>query len=216
MENDIKERIVAGKKLGFRIYSLTKSSETTLYLASKLLLEHYSKDKYLTTYYTILKDLTINAIKANHKRLFFEDHSLNIQNSRDYEEGMPQYKKTMTSDGQNSYDFRAKERGVQVAVQITHSADGIMTTVTNNSQITAHEESRIRSALLHALNYDDILAYYRDRRDDEEGEGLGLGLAVILLKAEGIDPGLFRIFSQNGETTARFEIPFTSSYKPSR
>ena len=216
MENDIKERIIAGKKLGFKIFSLTKASESALYSAAKQVFEHYAKDVYLTTYYTILKDLTINAVKANHKRLFFEDHSLNIENPRDYDTGMPQYKKTMNSSGQTTYDFRAKDRGIFVSIQITHSPDGVLTTVTNNSQITAHEETRIRAALKHALDYDDILAYYRDRRDEEEGEGLGLGLVIILLKAEGIDPGLFRIFSQDGETTARFEVPFNKLYKTSR
>lgn len=55
-----------------------------------------------------------------------------------------------------------------------------------------------------------------DNSDSTEGEGLGLVLSLILLKAENLDPSLFRIGTKNGLTFARIEIPFSNKFVSKR
>jgi hypothetical protein len=46
---------------------------------------------------------------------------------------------------------------------------------------------------------------------------MGIALVIILLKAENIDPGYFRVYrDEEGITTARVEIPFTETFISAR
>ena len=86
----------------------------------------------------------------------------------------------------------------------------------NNTELLPAEETRIREKLALGEKYDDLMSYYMDNSDSTEGEGLGLVLSLILLKAENLDPSLFRIGTKNGLTFARIEIPFNTQFVSKR
>ncbi|MCE9501756.1 MAG: histidine kinase, partial [Leptospira sp.] len=83
-------------------------------------------------------------------------------------------------------------------------------------EILPIEEERIRSKLREGLKHEDILSYYSANADSTEGEGIGLVLSLLLLKAENLDPSLFRIGTKDGVTFSRIEIPFTDGFVSKR
>ncbi|MBI3396615.1 MAG: hypothetical protein HY042_12310, partial [Spirochaetia bacterium] len=116
----------------------------------------------------------------------------------------------------SEYSQRAKSLGFYVKIVFQHSPAGITVEVINNLPLISEDEKRIREKFAHAMKYDDLVSFYEDHHDNTEGEGLGFALNVILMKAESIDPALFRIGNVEGRTVARIEIPLGPGFKSVR
>lgn len=166
--------------------------------------------------YTILKELGINACKANQKRVFFEEKGYDILNPDDYSKGIKEYKASFSESMGVEYGPKSKNKGYFCLIRFEYNQGGITITVTNNTPITKQEEKSIREKLAKAMGYDDLAMFYMDNADNTEGAGLGLALIIIMLKGEGIDPNYFRISISGETTTARLEIPLSAEFRSKR
>jgi hypothetical protein len=169
--------------------------------------DHYNRPDFGSVFYTIVKDLVLNGFKANFKRVFFLENSLDINSLADYELGVRMYKSFILAGKSKSYTEIAEVKNFFVDILISHNEDHIQVSVTNNNKLTSAEMQKIKSSLVHAQNYNDIMEYYIERGDSSEGEGIGIALCVILLKGEGIPTHNFKIFSNQKDTVALLTIP---------
>ncbi|TGK17481.1 histidine kinase [Leptospira fluminis] len=175
-------------------------------------LEKVGQSRYIEMLYTITKEMAINGVKANQKRIFFEDLGLDIRNPNHYNQALSQFKENFSEKMADEYGKRCLARGVFVKINVVYGEDGLVVEVINNTPVIDAEEARMREKMKKAMGYNDIAEFYMDNMDNTEGAGLGIALIMILLKSENIDPNLFRIQTQAAETVARVEIPFNDKY----
>ena len=216
-EKKIKNALEKGTNISLISYSMAEDTEKKLDKIIFFLLERYNQpDDLNTLIYTCTKELAINGLKANLKRIYFEENKLDINITADYEAGMQDYKKCLTEEMATVYGRIAKNKRIFVQITFFHTLHGIRIEVINNSSITSQEERRLREKLSKVMEYEDLMDFYMANADDTEGAGMGLALIVTLLKKVGIDPNLFRIIIKPDHTLARLEIPFNKNYVPVR
>ncbi|HMY31961.1 MAG TPA: histidine kinase [Leptospiraceae bacterium] len=209
---NIVEQVNINKGLVIIVYSFSAEIEEIIKFGLTAILDRYGKSSLVNTVYNVLFESILNGLKANAKKLFFLENSLNIDDPNDYAKGILLFKKDINKSNLRQSGERNRERNIFVRVKFDYSDDGLEIEVLNNTQLLPAEESRIREKLALGEKYDDLMSFYLDNSDSTEGEGLGLVLSLILLKAEKLDPSLFRIGTKNGLTFARIEIPFTSEF----
>lgn len=212
----IKLTIENGKILSLKTHKISKTVEENIQKAIELILDKLTYPTLVPTLYTIIKELAINACKANQKRIFFEEKGLDITNPEDYSKGLQEYKKLFSEAMSEEYGLKAKKKGYYCLIHFQYNQDGLTVEVINNTPIAKEEEKILREKLEKGMGYDDIAQFYMDNADNAEGAGLGLALILIMLKGEGIDPNLFRIIIGKETTTARLEIPLSPNFKSKR
>jgi hypothetical protein len=100
---------------------------------------------------------------------------------------------------------------LEVQLHFFHDPRGLRIEVRSTALLTA-EEHRIRRRLTAGMGYEDLVQFYRTHGDRSEGEGLGLAMVLLLYRAEGLNPHLFRIGVVDGETLARLEVPLSPNF----
>ena len=211
-EKSLKNAINKGKIIRLISYAMTIRFEKTMDIVISNILDKYKKPELQSIVYTCTKELALNGTKANIKRIFFEENNLDINDEEDYEKGIHLYKNVIREEEVIKYGPKAKQKGLFVKISFIHNAEVLKIEVMNNTEMTDQEATRLREKFSQVMKYDDLMQYYTDHADDTEGAGLGLALIMILLMAEGINPGFFRIGMEKNSTIARLEIPLTKEY----
>lgn len=160
-----------------------------------------------TSVYTITKDLILNGIKANFKRIFFLESGMDISHPGDYELGVRMYKSKLLNGGIGEFAAKARDLDFWVRAKLEFKEDDLVIEVTNNQEMVQSEMYKINSSILYSQKYEDIMEYYLERADDSEGEGIGIALIIILLKSMNVNLYSFQIFNLDGLTRASVEIP---------
>ena len=212
LEQSIKFQVNNAGELALQSSRIDQKVEKYLQHTLRLLLERFGRADLLDMVYTITKELTINGVKANHKRLFFEEHGFDLDDTGRYEQGVAAFRSEFSDDMNEHWGALALRRGIYVKIHLTYDENGLCIEVINNTPIAAIEESRMREKFKQSMGCNDIAEFYMDNMDNTEGAGLGIALIMILMKGEGLDPNLFRIYTQPDRTIARVEIPFKDSY----
>jgi len=217
IEKNLLIAIDDGKSVELISSRIDENIEKQLRLVIERILERYGKSAMYDTLFSCIVELATNGTKANMKHLFFKDLNIDIHNPEEYYRQLKVFKERMT-DRQwvQEHSIKARELGFYVKIAFHHNSDGITIEVINNLPLLDEDEKRIRHKFSSAMKYDDIISFYNDHHDSTEGEGLGFALNVILMKAENIDPALFRIGNLKGQTVARIEIPLTAHFKSLR
>jgi len=209
---EIAKEVNSNNKISVILFYLTPKIENHLENIIFAITERYDKKNLQNAIFTSLKEMIINGVKANVKRIFFEEHSLIISDPGDYKFGMNVIKKRTSDEWIKEYGKKAKEKNVKVQASFSYNQHGLRVEVLNDTPLLDSDEKRIRKKLLEGRKYNDIVDYYKKHSDQTEGEGLGLVLNLLLLKSENIDPSLFRIGVINGKTLSRIEFPFSSEF----
>lgn len=203
-------------EISIKTYRTSRHLEERVQEILKGILENYNKERLIPILYTVLKELIINATKANQKRVFFEENNFDIKNSEHYEIAIKQYKKIFNENMGELYAPKCKAKDYHCFIIFKYDPTGLKIEIRNNTLIAEQEEKSLREKLSMAMGYDDLAQFYMDNADNTEGAGLGLALIIIMMKGEGIDPNLFRISITDEYTSARLEIPFTDDFKTIR
>ncbi len=212
LEESIPAKVASSDRITIRSSRMSAQFETFVLNLIQEILKHLNQTRYTEMLYTITKELAINGVKANQKRVFFEDEGLDIMNPEDYSKGLENYKKKFSEKMADEYGKRCLARGIFVTITFYYCKDGLAVEVRNNTPVIREEEKRMREKMKKAMGYNDIAEFYMENMDNTEGAGLGIALIMILMKNEGIDPNLFRIMTTPTHTIARVEIPFTENY----
>jgi putative nucleotidyltransferase with HDIG domain len=204
--SEIIEGFNSGKKV--RI-SFKFPTEKTLMRINSLIakiLARQDRVYLLDSIITIIRELTVNAIKANVKRIYFKKQNLDIHNPEDYTEGMDSFMEMVMK---NLRDFKDDlvESEFFINFYLYRQDDGTYIRVINNCSILPVELERINKRKEKASEYDNFSDAYASFYDPAEGAGLGLILVVFLLRNAGIDPGMFRIVNKEKLVSTSIFIP---------
>jgi len=157
-----------------------------------------------------LRELAVNAKKANTKRVYFDSRGLDINDADQYEEGMQTFKQD-TMDNIAWYLQKQKEKGYYVKIIFQAKGSNIILEVRNNVEINKKEYVRIHDKLARSRKYTSLEEALSQVLDPSEGAGLGLVILVLMLKKIGLDEDCFDIWAENGETVARITVPVAAT-----
>jgi HD-like signal output (HDOD) protein len=155
----------------------------------------------------VLREMVVNAVKANSKRVFFKKINRNITDPSHYEEGMNSFK-SFLEESISELPVELKRNGFKVELFLKKDASGYRIIVRNNAGLLPFEQERIKTRVNKAKEYTDFSDIYMDTADDQEGEGLGIPLTIFFLKNSGIGETSFSIVSDGSITQSAFTIPF--------
>ena len=205
--SEMTSQIENGEPVSFAFHYPT---ETTLKFLNSLMTKILSRDDkvYLqNTLITIMREMIVNAVKANTKRIFFKERNLDIKDESDYEQGMLAFK-AFIQDHREYTEEILKDHNLKVFLGLKKLNNGIKVIIQNNSTILPDELQKIQTRLEKAREYHDFSEVYEDVTDEMEGEGLGILLTMLFLRNSGIGEDSFRIASEKGITQSSFVIPF--------
>ena len=157
-----------------------------------------------------LRELAVNAKKANTKRVYFEARGLDLANAAEYDEGMKSFK-TDTLDNIQVYLQKLKEKGLYIKILFHAQGSTIKIEVRNNVEISKTEYLRIHDKLARSRKYTSLEEAMSSVLDSSEGAGLGIVILVLMLKKMGLSEECFDIWAENGETVARITVPFAEA-----
>jgi len=160
----------------------------------------------LNSVITILREVIVNAQKANAKRVFFIKNNLDIHNPDDYQTGMDRFKSEVIGDFEQ-VENDIKNSDFFVNVNFNKTGKNLRLQITNNSAILPEEMERINIRISRAIKYNDFTEAYEEIMDDTEGAGLGIVLTILFFKSMGIDPSVFKINTDGEKTVTEFSIP---------
>jgi len=156
---------------------------------------------------TILRELIVNALKANTKRIFFESNNLDINNPSDYIAGIERFKNEIVGDFDSIKDIiQQNDHGINFT--ITEEDNALLFTIKNSVAIIPEELARINMRIDLAVEKNSFNDIYDNIEDETEGAGLGLALIVMFLKSMGVDPSAFTLKSDGKITVASVQLPY--------
>ena len=171
-------------------------------------LKELGQDKLKEPLAYCLRELAVNAKKANTKRIYFKEKNLNLLDDNDYKAGMAKFK-AETLDNIDHWLKLQKEAGLYIKV-IFHTKSQILNLyVCNNAEITKKEQIRVYDRIARSRAFSSLEEALSTVLDDSEGAGLGIVILVLMLKKLGLDEEAFDIDVENGETIARISIPMS-------
>ncbi len=216
MNTSIETAIAKGRRIVIIVYSFQPKTEKLIRSILESILKQYDKAYLYDSVYSVLFEAIMNCVKANAKRVFFEEKKLNIKDAEDYSYGIRVFKEEIGNRNLRELCEKGREKNIYIKIVYTHKQNGLKIELFNTAEILKQEERRIRAKLSIGQRYENLFDFYNDNSDSTEGEGLGLVLSLLMLKGEGVDPSDFRIGSKNGVTKTRIEIPFDEHYKTER
>ena len=200
----IKKAVKDRQPIDFFCYTRTPDQKIRFQKILAIFLEECNQ-MYLYNYLTYcLFELLDNGSKANAKRIFFQEHHLDINNEDDYKNGMKTFKETLL---ENTLHYQEKLKAGELRVHLLLTAnDVISVTVSNNTKITDSEYARIQDKINKTKVYNSIAEAVSDI-DQTEGSGLGIITVLVMLKKLGLDANNLKFDTTENETVATIEIP---------
>jgi len=205
--SELSEQVLKGEPIKFSFHYNTKEINKFLNSLFIKILSHSDMLYLAGTIENVLREMIVNAVKANAKRIFFKKNNLDIVDPVHYEQGMSSFKDYMIETIDN-LPAELKENGYKVEFILKKDTNGFKAIVKNNAGLLPFEQERINERISKSREYDDFTDLYSDMADDQEGEGLGIPLTMLFLKNSGIGDKSFSIVSDGQITQSSFIVPF--------
>ena len=122
-------------EISIKTYRTSRHLEERVQEILKEILENYNKERLIPILYTVLKELIINATKANQKRVFFEENNFDIKNSEHYEIAIKQYKKIFNENMGELYAPKCKAKDYHCFIIFKYDPTGLKIEIRNNTII---------------------------------------------------------------------------------
>ena len=205
-ERKVKDIVLRSIPLTLKTSTLSHDTEQYLDELLGLFLKELGREQLHGPLSYCLRELAVNAKKANTKRIYFQLKDLDIQNPVQYELGMKTFKDDMLS---NIEYYLEKQKAAGLFVRIVFQVKGSVfeISVSNNAMITRKEEIRLHDRIARARGCESIQDAFSTIIDPTEGAGLGIAMVVIMLRKIGLDDDAFSIRAENGMTVAKITIP---------
>lgn len=211
--NMYEKPIYIKNKVIIQAYSVTPAVERCINSVLKKILKKNKCLELITPIYTCMKELIINAVKANFKNIYFEDYSPKNDSDKiiDYEIALKLFKLEMSHKNARYLKKLAKDNGYSAKITLETKNNILYVSVVNPVSMTKTEQKNVKQKLKDAMKYNDITQYFLQVEKDPNREGAGLGLVLIsiMLKSLGVGKKLV-IKSEKKKTIASFSIPLTS------
>jgi hypothetical protein len=207
---ELEEAVRNNKKIKILAYTVSKNIEFKLKEVLGFILEMYMRIDLLPALYTCVKELLVNAVKANFKNIYFEGYfNQDASSLLDYDLALRLFKLEIARNEADHLGSYAKEFGIMAEMVIQVLDDTLIISITNPVKMTEIEKKRVFKKMTSAMECADFTEYFSTNDDDksEEGAGLGLVLVSIILKNIGIKNVDFKIIPESDKTTAYLSIP---------
>src|SRR5512138_568832 len=136
-------------------YTLPHDMETYMEEVLEVFLAELGQAKLKDYLSYCLRELAVNAKKANTKRVYFETRGLDLSDADDYEEGMKTFKDD-TLENIQVYLQKLKEKGLYVKILFHAQGANIKIEVRNNVEISKTEYLRIHDKLARSRQYNTL------------------------------------------------------------
>lgn len=210
------DNIKKGRPVEIKFFENNQSVNSLIESVIISLLEKYNRQSLSDVINGCIKELVINAIKANVKKALFKKNNLDINDMGQYVLGITRFKTIIENYDYKKYNDDLIAMELWVKLVVNHNKDGIIFEVFNNSSIVEIEDRKIRMKLQKSIIYDDLKKYYAFEREGIEGEDAGVAMVLMLMEKANLDPGLFRMGTINDITVSRIELPLSMNYRPKR
>ncbi|MDF3819560.1 HDOD domain-containing protein [Leptospira sp. 96542] len=207
---EIISQLESSKESRINFYFVTEEQNQEIYALLVHVMGYMDKLYLVEVIFTVLKELLMNANKANAKREYFHRENLDIQNSVDYAKGMSRFQENIIMKWNEQLE-RLDGGNYYISLLIKVEGKNIHFAVENNAPITGEELSRINKRIEIAKNFNDLSDAFADISDSTESAGLGLVLIQLLLKNSGIGSEKFKIFTNDKLTRATLSVPEVTS-----
>ncbi|MGO9310725.1 MAG: HDOD domain-containing protein [Spirochaetia bacterium] len=203
---EIQKAALRSIPLTFKLTSLPHESHALLDRILEAYLVELGQERILEPLSYCLKELIINAQKANTKRLYFEEKGLDISSEADYDEGMRDFREQSSARIEHWLEL-LKQRGQYIGITFHARSGSLSISVRNGAELTAREQERIYDRIARARAFHSFVEALAQPIDTTEGAGLGIMILLQFLKRIGLGEEAFVIEARNGETVAALTIP---------
>ena len=179
-----------------------------------IFLEEFGQKEITSQISYCLRELAVNANKANTKRAYFIEKKLDIEDEDDYKLGMGSFK-TDTLNNIEYYFGKQQEAGLYIKIGFHASNEELKITIRNNSRISKGEQMRVYDRIARSRAFNSLDEALTSVLDSSEGAGLGLVILVLMLKKLGLNEDAFDLNIEDDETVAKLVIPFSKVHKES-
>ncbi|MBN2508648.1 MAG: HDOD domain-containing protein [Spirochaetales bacterium] len=194
--------------LSIKTYTLPHETEEYMERILGIFLEEFGQGQLADRIAYCMKELAVNAKKANTKRVYFREKGLSLDDPDQYNQGMEGFKEETL----NNIDYflqKQKEAGYYIKVVFHARGNSFTLSIHNNVLISKKEQIRVYDRIARSRAFDSMEEALNSVLDDSEGAGLGIVIMVLMLKKIGLDEDAFDIDVENGETVARISVPFS-------
>jgi HD-like signal output (HDOD) protein len=203
---DIQRAAQTSLPLVFRVNGLLPAAFPLLDRIIEIYLGELGQEKILEPLSYCVKELISNAQKANAKRIYFDEHGLQLARPADYEKGMKGF---LTEMSENLAHFieQMRERRLPIEVTFLATRETLRISVKNGSALAPVEKKRIDERIAKARAFYSFFEVLETSVDHTEGAGLGIMMLLQFLKRIGVGEQAFSITSENGSTVSSIAIP---------
>lgn len=162
--------------------------DTDIYLSTILktiLKDVNQEDIYPQLEYT-LNELSMNASKANSKRVYFKSKSLDIMDPNHYIKGIQTFKHDVFNNF-TEYEEQHHDNGCFVKIIFSKLNNMLKIDIINNSPLLAYEKHRIEQKFKIAKQFDNLEDVIAQEFDSTEGGGFGLIIMLLMLRKVNLD-----------------------------
>ena len=203
---DIQKAARSSVPLVFRLTSLPTALFPLIDRILEMFLGELGQERLVEPLSFCLKELISNAQKANVKRIFFEERGLLITRREDYERGMRDFLKILSSNLDHFMEqLRTRHLSIDVVLHATPKAFTI--SVRNDAELAPEEQRRINEKILRSRGFHSFFEALESSVDTTEGGGLGILILIQFLKRIGLGEKALSIQTHKGGTLSSITIP---------
>jgi hypothetical protein len=192
-------------------YAITDTLENEVRAVLTSILACHNCDDLLAPIYTSIKELIINAIKANYKNIYFEGYNPKVKTDQiiNYETALRLFQLEITRENSMTLEEFARRSNIKAEIEFWTIEKVLHVLVTNPVKMTDTELANVNRKLVDAENCKDLADYFLSNMDDPHREGAGLGLILIMmmLKSLRAPKDSLVISSDSDKTSAYLKIP---------
>jgi hypothetical protein len=165
-------------RVALRLYDLDSKIGELIRKIISMLLSRQNLQMFTSDLYTCLKELAINATKANYKLLFAKHVTSpqGISTDKNYMEFLTKFRDEIEENGNSNLIKLAREDDRNINITFQSTNDAIEIWVVNNQSVTAIEKQQILKKLGVSVHTTDSFLSF----DDDLTEGAGLGISLVL------------------------------------
>jgi hypothetical protein len=196
-------------------YSITDEVERRLRMALNCCLDLFDGAALANPLYICLKELLVNAIKANYKYIFFEGYSGDgVEGSvLSYPEALKIFRMELSRSDIPYFDVLARRYDIKADVDFRLEEGTLIISVSNPVPMTGIESLNVAEKLREAARCRDLSEYFMSVNEDPNREGAGLGLVLVSMMMAGLGLGgkALSVETRPTHTVSELRIPMEAS-----
>lgn len=177
-------------RVTLRLFDIDPKSGELIRKIIALLLTRQNLQVFSSDIFVCLKELIINASKANYK-LLFDKHvarGKGISMNSNYKEFLEMFRNEIDENGNTNLLELAKKENRYITITFQSTRESIDAWVSNNQKMTPIEKKRLYQKLMPSDSHENDSFFNNDNDDFFEGAGMGINLVLKILHNYSTDP----------------------------